>query len=365
MDFGLSEEQRLLESNLRRFLADTVPVARVREIAGRPDGRDDALWHGLAGLGALGVLVPSSDGGSGLGLLDAVVVATELGRAVAPCPFLGSAVMAPVALAEAATPAQRKEWLPRLADGSLRVGIAATALFGRREGMGIRLEGDRLRGTAVFVLDGEADAYLVPVERAGLAWVPRDAEGLSVELLPSIDRTRRFAELSLARVAPEWVGGNAGAERAIGRMLVAGRVAVAADLLGASERALERAVAYAGQREQFGRPIGSFQAVKHLCAEMAAELEPARALVWHAAHAFGAAPDEAPLLAAHAKAHLSEVGSFVVRTATEVHGGIGFTEEGELHLWFKRVGVDRQILGTPDRAREDAARLQGWPPPHC
>jgi alkylation response protein AidB-like acyl-CoA dehydrogenase len=143
-------------------------------------------------------------------------------------------------------------------------------------------------------------------------------------------------------------------------MLDAGRVALAADLLGASQRALELAVAYSQQRKQFDRVIGSFQAVKHLCAEMVAELEPARSLVWYAAHAFDAVPEEASLMALHAKAHLSEIGPFIVRTATEVHGGIGFTDEQNLHYWFKRVGVSRQLLGSPEALREQAAQLQGW-----
>ena len=179
--------------------------------------------------------------------------------------------------------------------------------------------------------------------------------------METIDATRRFGELVAEGVSPEaWIGGEGSRAGAVRRMVAAGRVVVAADVLGASECAIERSVAYAQQRVQFGRPIGSFQAVKHLCAEMVAELEPARSLVWYAGHAFDASPEEAPLLSAHAKAHLCEIGTFIVRTATEVHGGIGFTDAHDLHLWFKRVGVDRQLLGTPDAAREDAARLQGW-----
>jgi alkylation response protein AidB-like acyl-CoA dehydrogenase len=181
--------------------------------------------------------------------------------------------------------------------------------------------------------------------------------------LETIDRTRAFAELRFEGAKPaEWLGEPGSAAPACRRVLDAGRVALAADLLGASARALELAVAYAGQRKQFDRVIGSFQAVKHMCAEMAAELEPARALVWYAAHAFDAVPEEASLVASHAKAHLAEVGTFIVRTATEVHGGVGFTDEQNLHLWFKRVGVDRQLLGGPEALREDAARLQGWTP---
>jgi alkylation response protein AidB-like acyl-CoA dehydrogenase len=156
------------------------------------------------------------------------------------------------------------------------------------------------------------------------------------------------------------IGGPGGARAAIARMLDCGRIALAADLLGASDRALALAVDYAKQRKQFGRVIGSFQAVKHLCAEMVAEIEPARALLWYAAHAFDAAPEESPLHALLAKSHLADVGTRVVRTATEVHGGIGFTDECDLHLWFKRVAVDRQLLGGPERLRAQAARMQGW-----
>ena len=146
---------------------------------------------------------------------------------------------------------------------------------------------------------------------------------------------------------------------ALTRVRDAGWVMLAADMLGASQTMIDKAVAYAGERRQFGRLIGSFQAVKHLCAEMAAELEPCRALVWYAAYAQDAVPGEASLTAAHAKAHLSEVSRFVARTATEVHGGIGFTDLLGLHFWFKRVGVDRQLLGGPERVRLLAARMQG------
>jgi alkylation response protein AidB-like acyl-CoA dehydrogenase len=139
----------------------------------------------------------------------------------------------------------------------------------------------------------------------------------------------------------------------------AGWVLVAADSLGAAQVMLDKAVDYAKERRQFGRVIGSFQAVKHLCAEMAAELEPCRSLVWYAAYAFDSAPTEASLMAAHAKALTSEVGRFVARTSTEVHGGMGITDLLGLHFWFKRIGLNRQLLGGPERVREIAARLQG------
>ncbi len=220
-----------------------------------------------------------------------------------------------------------------------------------------------LHGSASMVIDGiGADQILVPADDGtSLALVAADAPGVTRTNLKTIDRTRGFADVGFdGAVVGEWIGARGGAADACRRMLEAGRIVLAADILGASERAIEMAVDYAKQREQFGRVIGSFQAVKHLCAEMVAELEPARSLVWYAAHAFDAVPEESALMALHAKAHLSDIGPFIVRTATEVHGGIGFTDELNLHYWFKRVGVDRQLLGSPAALRQDAAQLQGW-----
>jgi len=184
-----------------------------------------------------------------------------------------------------------------------------------------------------------------------------DAPGLEKTRLATIDPTRCASELLLDGVAPEAVFENAG--EAMARMLDAGRIALAADSLGACESMIEQAVAYAGQRKQFGRLIGSFQAVKHMCAEMIAELEPARSLLWYSAHSFDALPDEAPLLACHALAHISEIGSEISSVATQVQGGIGWTDEQNLHFWFKRIGVGRHLLGGPEFLRARAAEIQG------
>jgi alkylation response protein AidB-like acyl-CoA dehydrogenase len=348
MDFALSEEQGLLAASLRRFLEAECPVTRVRELVARRPGHDGGAWKRLAELGVAGLLVPEAHGGSGLGLLDAALAAESLAWGVAPGPFLGSAVMAPVALCAAGSAVQQARWLPRLATGECRFGVAANELVSKRDGAGVALREGRLEGLALMVIDGlDADQLLVPVDEGrSLARIEVGAAGVACTPLRTIDRTRGFAEVRFegARV-DEWIGEPGAARPACLRMLDAARVALAADCLGASER---------------DRVIGSFQAVKHLCAEMVAELEPARSLVWYAAHAFDAVPEEATLMALHAKAHLSEIGPFIVRTATEVHGGIGFTDEQNLHYWFKRVGVDRQLLGGPEALREQAARLQGW-----
>ncbi len=230
-------------------------------------------------------------------------------------------------------------------------------LTGARMGAAVTAKNGRLDGRALFVLDFAADAYLVADAACGLHLVAADAPGLTRRRLETIDRTRPVGELVFDGVAADALpGADAAACR---RVLDVGRTMLAADTLGAAQHMLDQAVAYAKQRVQFGRVIGSFQAVKHMCAEMAAELEPARAFVWYAgtrsARAGRGAPDGLPAEGAHVRGrHASSS-----KTATEVHGGMGFTDLLGLHYWFKRIGFDRQMLGSPERLRRDAARAQG------
>jgi alkylation response protein AidB-like acyl-CoA dehydrogenase len=355
MDFALSADQRLMQASIVGVLGRVSPLARVRAFAqsGEPVARD--VWQALTELGLPGLLVAEEHGGLGLGLLDAALAAEALGAHVAPAPFLSSAVLAPLALAAAGSPAQQSAWLPRLAAGEIVAGaVLHEALAGARDGVGITAEGGRLAGVSMFAVDAPgADSLLVADRSGGLHLV--EAKDAQITPLATIDATRRFAEVRFEGAPAESLAG----QDALARLRDAAFVILAADMLGAAQAMLDKAVAYAQERRQFGRPIGSFQAVKHLCAEMAAELEPCRALVWYAAYAFDAVPAEAPLVAAHAKAHLAEVGRFVARTATEVHGGVGFTDLLGLHYWFKRLGVDRQLFGGPEQVRAYAASLQG------
>jgi alkylation response protein AidB-like acyl-CoA dehydrogenase len=344
MDFGLSEDQQLLESTVRSFLADRVPIERVRELRERDCPYDRSLWLELAELGVTGILVPEAQGGSGLALLDAAIVAEALGHAATPTPFLASAVMAPVALATLGGDAA-EGWLSAIAGGERVVGVAATELFSVREDAGVRVSGGKLSGKSLMAIDAHgADLVLVAV----------------IERLATVDATRCTAEVVLDGVAPEAL--FEGAAEALRRMLEAGRVALAADVLGCCESMVEQAVAYAKERKQFDRVIGSFQAVKHMCAEMIAEVEPARSLLWYAAHVFDAQPEEAPLLSCHALAHLSEIGREIASVSTQVHGGIGWTDEQNLHFWFKRIANARHLLGGPEALRRRAAELQGFAP---
>jgi alkylation response protein AidB-like acyl-CoA dehydrogenase len=264
-----------------------------------------------------------------------------------------------LALTLAGSEAQKKKWLPALAEGSLQAAVCITQAGGSRDDSGVALVGDKLSGSLLFAM-GSPDAELLFCSciEGDLYAVQRDAPGLEWVSLRSVDDTRCLWELNLNEVPAELLLPGAG--DAIAPLTAAGRIALAADTLGAAQSMLDKAVAYAGERKQFNRLIGSFQAVKHLCAEMAAELEPCRSLLWYAAHAYDTVLGERVLMACHTKAHLSETGTFIARTSTEVHGGMGFTDLLGLHYWFKRIGFNRQMFGTPERLREQAARVQGW-----
>ena len=177
--------------------------------------------------------------------------------------------------------------------------------------------------------------------------------------LSTVDITSFISELILSEVKTEGLGSGSENEETVKRAIDLGRVAIAADTLGASQCMLNQSIDYSKDRKQFGRPIGSFQAVKHMCAQMASDLEPCHSLVWYAAHSMDHIAHESHLMACQTKAHVSEVGAFVAKTATEVHGGMGFTDDLGLHFWFKRIGLNRQLLGSPDLLREEAAEAQG------
>lgn len=359
MEFALSPDQNMMQESISRTLERVSPLERVRKAAKEPFARD--VFGALVELGVPGILIPEAFGGLGLSLLDAALAAEMLGRHVAPVPFVASAVMAPLALMGAGSAAQKSTWLPRFASGEIVAGVAVSErASGAREKASVSAKNGKLCGKTLFVLDfAGAEVFIVADKFAGLHLVDAAARGLEKTPLATIDATRAIGELEFDDVEAEPLGAGHPAA-VLERMIDAGRIMLAADTLGAGERMLEKAVAYAKERKQFGRLIGSFQAVKHICAEMAAELEPCRALVWYAAYGFDAFPDQSRRLAAHAKAHLSETGPFVARGATEVHGGMGFTDLLGLHYWFKRIGFDRQILGSPERARHDAAVAQGW-----
>ena len=361
MYFGLSEEQQSLENSIKRYLEDNASLDTIKAVAGGNKETAEKVHQGLIDLGISSLLVPEKYGGLELDMLFASVVSGALGSGTAPVPFTGTYVMAPLALSLAGSEAQKDYWLPKIAGGERIIGIGLSEFVGAREDTAISFSNDTLSGRALFIIDGKnADAFILSDKAGQLFIIDADDSGLTKIELTTVDKTRESMELVLKKVKTEILPGSEKNQDVINKVIDAGRLMLSADSLGASQVMLDKAVAYSLERKQFGRQIGSFQAVKHMCAEMAAELEPCHAMVWHTAHCFDHIPEEARLMACHTKAHVSEVGKQVSRTAIEVHGGMGFTEELGLHYWFKRIGLNRQLLGSPELVREEAAKIQNF-----
>ena len=360
MYFGLSEEQKSLEENINRFLEDNASLDVIKAVANGESEKAQQVHQGIIDLGLSGLVVPEEYGGLELNMLFATVVASALGSGTAPVPYAGSYVMAPIAINLGGDEQQKSNWLPKIAGGECVIGVGLSEYVGAREDSGIEFSNGKLSGRCLFLIDGnDADAYLLADKSGQLYLVDSSSSGITVTELTTVDKTRTSIELVLDKVDAEILP-NSNNKEVIEKVLDAGRLMLAADTVGAAQVMLDKSVAYSLERKQFGRLIGSFQAVKHMCAEMAAELEPCHSMIWHAAHCQDNVPEEARLMACQTKAHVSEVGKQVSKTATEVHGGMGFTDELGLHYWFKRIGLNRQLLGSPELIREEAGKLQGF-----
>lgn len=357
MEFGLSELQLSMQENVNRFLDDAVNLDRVRAFADSDQSLAQDVWSELVNLGVVGALVPEEYGGLALSPMDACVIAECLGNHVTPVPFLSTCVVAPRAITQFGTDMQKNQYLTGIADGSITFGLALSEHTGSRNNAGTTVSNGSITGTANFVSDPSADYWLLADRQANLHVVASDASNLEKTVMPHVDRTRPLCALTFANTPCDSMTPS-GAD-GIASLLDLAWVTIAFDSLGASQSMLDQAVEYAKQREQFNRVIASFQAVKHMCAEMAAEIEPTRALLWYSGYALDGPTDDAHLHACHAKAHMAEVATFVARTATIVHGGMGFTDLLGLHYWFKRIGFNRQFLGGPEWLREQAALTQG------
>ncbi len=359
MNFDLSDEQKILQETLQTFLANECPSDRARVLFDAGEPNDPALWKGLAELGLTGLLIPEAYGGAGLALLDAVAAAEVLGRAATPGPFFAH-TLAGLAIALAGSDAQRRAWLPRLASGEA-VGTVAFAEAGERwqpEEWSLAPDGGRLQGEKRDVCAARAaDVLVVGLAGGELGLVDARAAGVSCEPVDAVDRTRALDHVRFQGAACELLPGG---RKASARVRDAGLVLLASDAQGGAQRCVELAVAYAKQREQFGVTIGHFQALKHQLANLALDSEPCRPLVWYAAHAFDHGLADAPLAAAHAKAHVTDCFLRVARGAVEAHGGIAYTWECEVHWWLKRALFDRAWLGSPRAHRRRAADLNGW-----
>jgi alkylation response protein AidB-like acyl-CoA dehydrogenase len=359
MDFGLSEEQELLQQTLRGFVERECPAPRLRQAFESGEGNDPALWDGLAELGVAGLALPERYGGGGLEVLDLALAAEVLGEGALPVPFLGHA-LAGLALAWGGSEAQREKWLPRLAAGRALGSVALGEAGGlwQPEEWSAWVEGGRLAGAKQFVpAGGLADVIVVGTAGGGLALVERGAPGVRLEAVEGVDRTRRCEHLHLDAAPCEPLEDGAAVST---RLRDAALVLLAADAFGGAWQLLRMTIGYALTREQFGTPLAQFQAVKHQIANAALEIEPSRGLWWWAAHAVDRLPEQSARAAAAAKAHVTDRALEVAKDAVELHGGLGYTWECDVQIWFKRAMFDRAWLGSPERHRERHAALAGW-----
>jgi alkylation response protein AidB-like acyl-CoA dehydrogenase len=360
--FDLNDEQRAIKETARDFLAARFRSERIREIAASEDGTDEAGWKEMAELGWAGLALPEEWGGQGLGIVDLAVLFEEMGYALAPSPLFSNTVVG-LALAGSGSDAQKERWLRPLAEGTAR-GTQAMVDAGSTGTPGAYPMKDEPDGDGV-VLNGKkqlvADAagaafFLVATSDGRRHIVPADAGGLTVTPEVSIDTTRRLSTVTFdgVRVPAEQTLPGHGAE--FGAVFLRGAVALAAESTGIAQRALDMAVAYAKDREQFGRPIGAYQAVSHRCAQMLLETENSRSAVYGAAWAADADPDALPLAASMAKAYASDAGWRVPDASIQVHGGIGFTWEHDLHFFLKRGRANASMFGDARWHREQVAK---------
>jgi alkylation response protein AidB-like acyl-CoA dehydrogenase len=363
---GVTAEQDELRDSVRRFLADKAPLTRVRELMETADGIDRAVWE-QAGeqLGLIGLAIPEEYGGAGFTFAEQAIVLEELGAALYGGPYLASGVLAATALLASPDEAARRDLLPGIASGETIATLAFTEDDGSWEPGAVRLSavktGDdwRLDGHKSFVLDGAAAGLILVLAVAdgalSLFAVDAGAPGLSRTVLATLDQTRKLARLEFDGVPGRLIGSAGDAAAVIDRVLDVAAVALAAEQLGGAQRALDMAVEYSKVRHQFGRPIGSFQALKHRMADLLLEVESLRSAVSYAAAAVAENSEEVPVVASLVKAYASETYFHVAAENIQIHGGIGFTWEHDAHLYFKRAKSSELFLGDASYHRERLA----------
>jgi alkylation response protein AidB-like acyl-CoA dehydrogenase len=375
MNFGFNDEQELLRSTARKFFENECGSDTVRRLMETPEGISPDLWTKLAEQGWLGLVYPEAYDGMGLGLVDLVVLMEEMGRAVVPGPYFSAVLLGGLAIAEAGSEAQKKEWLPKIAAGDRRVALAWMEPSAQLGPAGVTLtaveKGGKytLSGTKLFVHDAHtADALVVAArtrpgagaDGVSLFLLPKGTKGLEVTLLPTMDQTRKLCEVALSDVTAgsDALLGAAGAGWApLARVLDRATVALCAEMCGGAQKVLDMTVEYAKIRQAFGRPIGSYQGVKHRAADMLVDVENSKSITYYAAWALDEGVAEAPLAVSMAKAYVSDAYRRVAAAGIQLHGGIGFTWEHDLHLYFKRAKGSEFTFGDATHHRERVAQL--------
>lgn len=370
MDVTFSDDQELLRKSAREFLIDQCPTSLVREVMdqGPATKGAEALWKKIAELGWMGLALDESHGGLGLGLVDNAILAEEMGRSLLPVPWFSTVCLAAEAIRVVGNEEQKNEWLPKIASGEIKATLAFLEPDAKLGSDGIRAsaeaagKGYRLEGTKAFVPDAStADLVLIVAQLEGKpAIFISGGEGIKTTEEPTLDQTRRLSRIDLSGVeigGDALLGGAACGYAVVAHCLDRATAILCAEMCGGSQKVLELAVDYAKNREQFGRPIGSFQGVSHRCADMLLQIESARSLTYYAAWCCEQDEDQAPIATSSAKAAASDTYRSCTAQAIQVHGGIGFTWEADLHLWYRRSFWGSAMLGDAVHHRERVASL--------
>ena len=362
MNFAFNEEQEELRKMVERFLAEKSPETEVRRLMATEDGYDEAVWAQMAEqLGLQAIAIPEEFGGAGFGFVELLVILEQMGAALLCAPYFSTAVLATSALLNSGDDAAKAEYLPRIAGGAIAT-LALTEDSGRWELSEITCEasasgdGYVLNGSKNYVLDGHTAEIILVAAKTGkglsLFAVERGAAGLSTTVLQTMDQTRKQARLEFAGTPARLIGAEGGAEAGLAKTLDQAAIALAAEQVGGAQRVLDNAVAYAKERIQFGRPIGSFQAIKHKLADMLLEVESAKSAAYYGAWAAAEDAEDLPVVACLAKSYCSEAYFHAAAENIQIHGGIGFTWEHHAHLYFKRAKSSELLFGDPAYHRE-------------
>jgi alkylation response protein AidB-like acyl-CoA dehydrogenase len=369
MDFGFSEEQELLRSSATDFLNKECPMSYVRQMMDDERGYGEELWKKMADLGWMGLISPEEFGGAGLNMVDLVVVLEEMGRVVLPGPFFSTVALGGLAILAGGTNEQKQNLLPNITTGKTKATLAVLEENARWDEQGINLKAEKhgagyqLSGVKLFVPDAHVADLIVCAARTAegiaLFLTERQQSGVRTRLLKTMDQTRKLCEVTFdkVQVGPEATLGVVGKGwETLARVIDHGKVALCAEMCGGAQQVLDMSVEYAKVREQFGRPIGSFQAIQHKCANMLMQVESAKSATYYAAWAVANNVPEAPLAAAMAKAYCSDAYRQVSAEGIQVHGGIGFTWEHDMHIYFKRAKGSEVTFGDATWNRELVAQ---------
>jgi alkylation response protein AidB-like acyl-CoA dehydrogenase len=362
MQFGLNESQELLRSNARKFFAAECPSERVRQLMETDTAYDAALWAKMAEQGYTGIIFPEEYGGVGLGTVDLILLMEEAGRALLPGPLFSTVALAGAAIDAVADASSKKKYLEPICSGEAR----ATLAFLEREAnwdagaLATTATNGKLNGEKLFVTDAAVTDFIVVAAKNGVYVVNVKAPGLAIERMNGIDMTRKIYALTFNDTPAEKIGETSALEKPLN----VATAALAAELVGGMQRTLDMTVEYAKVRKQFGKPIGSYQAVQHQCADMYLETESARSAAYYAAWTLQENTPESATATSIAKMYASDAARTVGNRGIQVHGGMGFTWENDVQLYYKRAKASETMLGDATFHRERIARAAIDTPVH-